>query len=186
VEHHAGRGRTIEPAEHHAARGLGVAIVHHLGSAQPVPDPSLGPRADRSAGHRRHAEGRESGRGRTRGNVRRTDDDARILAVPACLRRSESGPASSAPASKAPAPPRTAEPSLDALRALFESTDYAGVVRACTKTTVTTAIAGVCTLAACYVRDAPRAQRWLFAAPAKVREKLVARCKELGNTALKV
>jgi hypothetical protein len=89
--------------------------------------------------------------------------------------------ASPAPAPRAAAPATAAESLFDTLHALYERNDHAGVVRACTQTTVTVAIARVCLLAACHVRDTERAQRWLMIHPAEVRDKLVAYCKQLGS-----
>ncbi len=89
---------------------------------------------------------------------------------------------SSAPERKAPAAAKPAAPSFDSLRALYESNDFPGVVRACSATTVTATIASVCTLAACHTHDIAKAQRWLPLNPAESRGKLEARCKEFDTT----
>jgi len=62
---------------------------------------------------------------------------------------------------------------------------YAASFRACSKTTVTADLAGACTIAACNVHDAAKAQAWLSAAPAAARANLVASCKQIGNIVLK-
>jgi eukaryotic-like serine/threonine-protein kinase len=76
------------------------------------------------------------------------------------------------------APPRAAPPG-------GASDRYAASFRACSKTTVTAELAGACTVAACSVHDAAKAQVWLSTAPPAARANLIAQCKEIGNITLK-
>jgi hypothetical protein len=73
------------------------------------------------------------------------------------------------------------KPSVESVHRTFDARDYAGVVAACRATTVTAAIAELCTRAACEQHDTANAQRWLPFKPARLVDKLVAYCRALDQ-----
>ena len=77
------------------------------------------------------------------------------------------------------------KPSLVSLRTGFEASDYAGVVTACESMVMTSAIADLCTRAACRTHDAANARLWLPINQAGQIGRLVNYCRELGNTAIR-
>lgn len=105
--------------------------------------------------------------------------------TPSDISLPEPTPPQPPPSNPAPPPPvrkpKPAAPTFDSLQVLYQKDDYAGVVRACSGTTVTAAIANVCMLAACHQHDSTKAQRWLSINPATLHDKLAAFCKELGT-----
>src|SRR5262249_54170464 len=76
-------------------------------------------------------------------------------------------------------------PSQATLTALYHKEEYASVVRACSGTRVTSDIANVCVLAACFAGTVTKARAWLpaFTGPVKT---IVARCKELTGVDITV
>jgi hypothetical protein len=103
---------------------------------------------------------------------------------------SETVDATTAPPIVTPAPPAppVAEPvvplpaSFDALSARYEARDYQGVVTACSTAATPAGITTICLMAACHLRDAVQAQRWLAAHPPAGRAQLIATCTQLGTT----
>jgi hypothetical protein len=86
---------------------------------------------------------------------------------------------SSASSSAGKAAPAAAPP--DSIRALFDAKNYARVVRACSDTTPTAAIASLCVRAACNAGEGEKAQRWLpLLSPAESPDTVVDYCKRLG------
>jgi serine/threonine-protein kinase len=77
------------------------------------------------------------------------------------------------------------KPSVESVRRTFDAGDYAGVVAACRATTVTAAIAELCTRAACEHHDTANAQRWLPFNPPRLVDRLVAYCRALDDQVLR-
>jgi serine/threonine-protein kinase len=88
-------------------------------------------------------------------------------------------PARTPAASPARTPPTGATRS--ALKTLYQNRDYARVVVACGRASVTADIARLCVLAACYQHDASAANRWFAACPPEQRHQLVASCRQVGT-----
>lgn len=68
----------------------------------------------------------------------------------------------------------------------FETQDYPDVVAACGAMAVTSAIADLCTRAACRIRDPASARRWLPLNPAGQVDSLVRYCSNLGVRAIQL
>jgi hypothetical protein len=71
-------------------------------------------------------------------------------------------------------------PSPDKLTALFQKEQYATVVRMCSETEMTSSIATVCVLAACYARASDKARSWLPVISRERQAAMAARCEQLG------
>lgn len=67
------------------------------------------------------------------------------------------------------------------LTSLFRKRDYSQVIELCSKSALTGETAAVCTLAACYQRDAALAERWFTQVERSRRKQLVAGCKQAGH-----
>jgi serine/threonine protein kinase len=93
--------------------------------------------------------------------------------------------ASRAPGSSTPPPSAAARPSLESVRRGFKARDYAGVVAACGSVVVTSAIADLCTRAACRTHDMADARVWLLINPPGQIGRLVEYCSDLGNTPIR-
>ena len=70
--------------------------------------------------------------------------------------------------------------STKSIATLFAAQDYAGTVSACLEGPPANMHRASCAIAACGVRDAPHAKRWLDSAPASERPGIIHKCGERG------
>jgi len=106
------------------------------------------------------------------------------------------GVAANASLEQAPTPSEPARPAADApdpqssqatenpaqgLLDLFHLKEYAAVVDHCSQTNVTSDIANVCILAACYIQASDKAKLWLSKIPGDQQRKMANRCDQLGT-----